>query len=327
MRTSNGIQYPDTIAMAFAPVLFVSTDNDVVRLEVTLTNGEGASVTVSHDAFGGVCYVDMSDYVQGMYGDVSMPEDGTMRKSPMMKMMTYSVRKLTSAWSLAVDGAQTYFVWGAAARGETWGGNRYYRRSYDMPFTLDLLKLGTQSFQFSGGGQTASVTASSVGLWHVPIPQSMQGVERILVADSLGTAVIVMDDCNDGLVLRWIDRHGLLVYRAFYKGVRASEIGNEGEYKRNNLLNWNEDYGWKGMTGAGWIKTRKDKMTVCAYNVTEEEYAAMQDLASSPLVEMMAGDDEWMTVSIDAGTWQKKSAALQEMEFDVIFDDVPIQRA
>ena len=106
MRTSNGIQYPDTIAMAFAPVLFVSTDNDVVRLEVTLTNGEGASVTVSHDAFGGACYVDMSDYVQGMYGDVSMPEDGTMSKSPMMKMMTYSVRKLTTAWSLAVDGAQ-----------------------------------------------------------------------------------------------------------------------------------------------------------------------------------------------------------------------------
>lgn len=328
MRTQNGVKYPDSIAMAFMPIMFVCDDVSVGALEVTLTNKDGVSVKVAHDTFGGACYIDMSDYVQGMFGEVGMVDDySSVSLSLSMHRMTYTVRKLVSgAWVVAVDGGVSFFVWGALARGETWGCNRHYKRTSGKPFMVDLLNFGHHPFVFSGGGVSVSVTTSEVGLYHVPIPSQFDDVELVEVEDSLGTAVIRTDCCDDGLMLRWIDRHGLMCHRGFYKGVSSMEVSQSGEYKANNLLNWSEDYGWSGMSGDGYIRTRDEMLNVCADGVTAEEYKSLMDVASSPMVEMMGDDGTWAKVRIDHGTWTKNRQTLQEMELTVIIDDVRVQK-
>lgn len=328
MRTANGVQYPESTAMAFMPVMFVCTDVDADALEVTLTNSNNESVTVAHDTFEGGCYIDMSDYVQGLFGDVGFPSSYTaICSSAMMHQMTYTVRKFKNGgWTTAINEGVTYFVWGALARGETWGCNRYLKRTPNKPFFIDLLKLGNQTFNFSGGGQTATVTASAIGLWHVPIPSAMEDAPLVTVDDSLGTAVIYMDNCDDGLLLRWIDRHGLLCHRCFYRGTETAEISQEGEYRRNNLKAWNENYGWSGLSGDGYTRTREDSINICADGVTENECRALMDLPSSQMVEMMDGSGNWMRVRIKSGSWTKKKTPLQDMEFVVIIDDVRIQK-
>ena len=326
MRTSNGVQYPDSTAMAFAPVLFVCEESGCLALEVTLTNGL-QTVTATHDAFGGNAYVDMSDYVHGLFGRVDMPSSyASASASGSMAQMTYFVRKRTSSgWAMAVNGGVTRFIWGALKRGETWGCNRYLVRTPGLPFCVDLYKLGSQTFNFRGGGRTAQVSASSVGLWHVPIPSTFDGMDYVEVDDSLGTAIIRMDSCDDGILLRWIDRHGLLCHRTFTKGTAGTESAISGEYRRNNLLDWDGSYGWRGMSGDGYVRTRTDTIEVCADGVREEETATLRDLASSPMVEMYTGA-AWVRVRIKQGEWKLKETPLQDIEFTVIEDDISLQR-
>lgn len=328
MRVMNGVQYPDSTAMAFSPVLFVCVDGNADALEVTLTNKDGESVTVAHDTFDGGCYVDMSDYVQGLFGDVGFPSSyAASSASVMMHRMTYSVRKLANGgWTTAINEGITFFVWGALARGETWGCNRYYKRTPDKPFMVDLLRLGNQTFNFVGGGQSVTVTASAEGLWHVPIPSALEDAPLVLVDDSLGTAVVKMDGCDDGLLLRWIDRHGLLCHRCFYRGTETAQISQEGEYRRNNLIAWDGSYGWSGLSGDGYTRTRQDEINICADGATEEECRALMDLPSSQMVEMMDDDGNWMRVRIKAGSWTQRRVPMQDMEFVVIIDDVRIQK-
>ena len=327
MRTENGIQYPDGIAMAFMPVLFVCNDSTVKEMEVTLTDGTD-TVTVSHDTFKGTCYIDMSDYVQGMFGDITLPSSySSMSASTCMKQMTYYVRKRTgSGWSMAINGYVTRFIWGAKKSGEAVGGNRCLVRTPGMPFCVDLMKQGSQTFNFRGGGQTATVTASSSGLWHVPIPAALADKDYIEVDDSLGTAVIRLDTCGtDGILLRWLDRHGLLCHRTFMKGEDGSEVTMSEDYRRNNLMNWDENYGWRGLAGDGYLRTRTDTIAVCAVEVQEDEMPVLMDMASSPVVEMYDGSG-WQRVRIAAGKWSKKKAAMQDVEFNIITGEVPLQR-
>lgn len=328
MRTIGGVQIPNYIAMAFDPVLIVCNDASIKCMEVTITNAGGDEVTVAHDAFDGACYMDVSDYVQGLWGDVSMPDDYTaMTASEMAKRMTYTVRVLSSSWATAVDGAVSYFIWGARAYGETLGCNRCYNRASGMPFMVDCLKMGTQKFIFNDGHQTIQVTASAEGLYHVPIPSQMEDAEYITVADSMGTASIKLHDCNKGVLLRWIDRHGMLSHRVFYRGTEETETALSGEFKRNNLLNWDDDYGWQGSAGDGYTHERTESINIGAISLEQSEFKALLDLPSSPMVEMyIEDDDRWLPVRIDKGKWTMKNMPLQDMEFVVLIDDYTIQR-
>ena len=327
MRTSNGVRYPNYVAMAFNPVMFVAETEGVLALEVTMANGDGDSMEVRHDAFADGCYIDMSDYAKGLFGGVEMPSDyASISLSAMMKELTYQVRLRTSSgWSVALaqDAGVSAFIWGALSKGETIGCNRHYKRVDGAPFVVDCYNGGGDTFDFVANGQTVSVTPPGGGLYHVPIPSALQDAEVVEVHDSWGVAVI-RKDCENGVALRWIDRHGMIAHGAFKRGAEATETAKSGEYRRNNLLNWEEGYGWTGDAGDGCIHDRKDRMNVCAVDVTLEECRALMDLASSPLVEMWDGF-EWIKVRVKEDDWMVKNVSLQDLEFE-LWNDVMVQR-
>lgn len=325
MRTSNGVNYPDSVAFLFSPVMFTCEDGTVERLEVTMSRGMD-NVVVTHEAFGGACYIDMREYAQGLFGEVEMPSSYVSSLSPMVKGMTYTVRKYANnAWSVAVSGATSQFVWGARRWDETWGASRVLRRYSTRPFMVDLFNLGNQSFVFRGDdGSTGTYTPSAVGLYHVVVPSAVSGADVIKVTDSNGEVTIMREECEDGIMLRWIDRHGMLCHFVFDVGERSYEIGNGEGIQRNNLLMWDGN-GWKGFNGNLDRKTRKEGIAIGAALVELEIFDMLTDLASSPIVEMQQGN-AWYPVSVEGGTWMKRNVPLQDFECVVLMDDVSVQR-
>lgn len=325
MREANGVKYPDSVAFLFSPVMFVC-ESGAERLEVTMSKGND-SVTVVHDAFDGACYVDMREYAQGLFGDVSMPASyAATSQSDLCQSLTYTVRKYASnAWTTAINEGVTYFVWGCPKIDEVWGVGRVVRKYTSKPFCVDLFNLGGQSFIFSDGTSSQSVTPSSIGLWHVKIPTQLESAEVLSVTDSNGEVIIKQAECEDGVMLRWIDRHGMLCHYTFIEGVRNAEIKDVGVVQRNNLLSL-DGYGWKGYNGRRELKERTDMMMLGAVLEEAAIIEMLTDLPSSPMVEMWDGSD-WISVRVEAGTWTRRGAALQDFECTIVFDDVAIQRA
>lgn len=325
MRTSNGINYPDAVGFAMLPVMFVATGTGITAIEITMSNEGGDTVVVNQSAYGGGCYVDMRDYVAGLFGDVTMPDSYTMALSSAFAKLTYTVRKKSGgSWSTAINQGITYFIWGAPHVLETWGCNRYPTIFGGMPFFVDLWNQGGQTFNFTDGSQTIAVQPQSIGLWHVPVPSQFDNADVVFVDDSIGRVTIKRETCANGILLRFIDRHGMIVHWVFTRGVEGRETANSGQYRRNNLLNWSEDYGWRGMNGDGYWRSRKDTTAIAALSVTSGEYDMIIDAVTSPIVEMYV-NGAWARVRIEPNNYTKRKDTLQDLELTMIIEDIPIQ--
>ena len=138
------------------------------------------------------------------------------------------------------------------------------------------------------------------------------------------------DDTESGIYLRWIDRHGFIRYWLFAAVEETREIASDLSFIRNNLDDYL--YGYYGDNGRRQGYDRTDSIKLCAPLVDRDTFDMLQDLASSPVVDMYLGgdwtqeEDQWMSVTIKAGSYTKSKACLQDFVCEMIINNINVQR-
>lgn len=354
------IQYPDAVGFAFLPCIIKASGRNLSWIEVIIRCGNKERA-YNVEAFNGECITDFKTYVQAFFdGRINAGVDWTISYD--VNNLSQYIRVEVNAYDdrdgqLASIEFTTNVVWGAPRFGETWNG---YKRltwftNYPFSFGMYLSKADTKLIIGYEGAPNklleipntnmtdfnAAILPSGARYWNIydydgEIQQgtfdntfdltfclSAGGKQSLLLR-------IDRDDTESGIYLRWIDRHGFIRYWLFASGEETREIASDLSFIRNNLDDYL--YGYYGDNGRRQGYERTDSIKLCAPLVDRDTFDMLQDLASSPVVDMYLGgdwtqeEDEWMSVTIKAGSYTKSTACLQDFVCEMIINNINVQR-
>lgn len=363
MRTHNigdtTIEYPDEIGFCFNPVVMNVYGHAWAFVEVTVTD------TVSNVAhkekramFGSACFFDVSFYMQSAFdttefGKIDYTKTGA-QDSQLGRLFSVEI-DLYSDGSTMGDSFQfnTFIIWGAMKVGERYNGDRTLTWFKNFPFTVGM---------YSAGQASVSVTADGSPLTPVALSERkvynlmMKGIDadKELVFNLPGSATgasvfdntfdftfqglmntaanvrLLVDDCTEGIYLRWVNRHGYYCYWLFKRGDESKQVSNDGEFIRNNMQDYSYVNGYHGGSGRKQRKTEENTLPICAPLVDSDTFDFLFQLALSPVVDMYAGKDSngtdrWTAVNIAVGTYNKTRAVLQDFVAEIILPETRVQ--
>lgn len=360
--TKNNItmQYPDAVGFAFLPCIIKASGSGVASIEATISR-ESKTYTYSVEAFADNCIMDYREYVQALFDGISFGNIDYSResqKSNLGAVFDISVKVKNSEGSdLATFSYTTFYAWGAMRAGETWNG---YKRltwftHYPFSFGIYLSKLNTKLLIGYEGAPNKLLEIPTYGMMDFNADTLPSGAKYWNIYDYDGEIQqgtfdntfdltfrlttggkqslllrIDRDDAESGIYLRWIDRHGFIRYWLFAAGEETREIASDLSFIRNNLADYL--YGYYGDNGRRQGYERTDSIKLCAPLVDSDTFDMLQDLASSPVVDMyLRGDwkqeeDMWMSVTIKAGSYTKSTACLQDFVCEMIINNINVQR-
>ena len=354
------IQYPDAVGFAFLPCIIKASGSGVASIEATISR-ETKTYTYSVEAFADNCIMDYREYVQTLFDGISFGNIDYSResqKSNLGAVFDVSVKVKNSEGSdLATFSYTTFYVWGAMRAGETWNG---YKRltwftHYPFSFGIYLSKLNTKLLIGYEGAPNKLLEIPTYGMMDFNADTLPSGAKYWNIYDYDGEIQhgtfdntfdltfrlttggkqslllrIDRDDAESGIYLRWIDRHGFIRYWLFAAGEETREIASDLSFIRNNLADYL--YGYYGDNGRRQGYERTDSIKLCAPLVDSDTFDMLQDLASSPVVDMYLGgdwtqeEDMWMSVTIKAGSYTKSTACLQDFVCEMIINNINVQR-
>lgn len=356
------IQYPDAVDFAFLPCIIKASGSGVASIEATISR-ENKTYTYSVEAFADNCIMDYREYVQALFDGISFGNIDYSResqKSNLGAVFDVSVKVKNSEGSeLATFSYTTFYVWGAMRAGETWNG---YKRltwftNYPFSFGMYLSKANTKLLIGYEGAPNKLMeipTTDMIDFNAIILPRGarywniydydgeiQQGTfdNTYDLTFSLATGGkqslllrIDRDDTESGIYLRWIDRHGFIRYWLFASGEETREIASDLSFIRNNLSGYSDIYGYVGDSGRRQGYERTDSIKLCAPLVDSDTFDMLQDLASSPVVDMYLGgdwtqeEDQWTSVTIKAGSYTKSTACLQDFVCEMVINNINVQR-
>lgn len=361
----NGIvfSYPDLVSFAFLPCIIKVSGNNLSSFEVIIRSG-GKEQVYNVDSFNSTGITNYQAYVQALFdGKINAGVDWTLLYD--INNLSRNVRVEVIAYDehdqqLASTEFLTQVVWGAPRYGETWNGFKRLTWFTNFPFSfgLYLSKPDTKILIGYEGAPNKvleveptdfvdfiadSVLPSGARYWNIydydgTIEQGTftNVFDLSFYLASGGKQSLLMridrDDTEEGIYLRWIDRHGFIRYWLFTQGEETREISCELSFIRNNLAAYNELYGYVGDSGRRQGYDRTDSIKLCAPLVDSDTFDMLQDLASSPVVDMYLGgdwtqeEDEWMSVTIKAGSYTKSTACLQDFVCEMVINNINVQR-
>lgn len=366
--TNNGVtlQYPDEIGFCFNPCLFVLNGQNIASVAFSLSDGV-ITQAAEFDALAGKVYGDIREFVQTLFDDTTFGDiDYTAQstKSQLGKLVTihvtaYQQNEEGEKISAAEFEFTVFYIWGALALGETYNGRREVTLFRGFPFTVGLYNDGAEGAVLVGndGVATTLINLDGQGVFDVTIPNE-KARHFYIISDFKGTLaettfdntydltfrkigtgtftekvrVNIVDGVDEGFYLRWIDRHGFYCYWLFKKGAEQFQIANGGEYVRNNLLAYDQSYGYQGGAGRRQAYTRQDTVPVCAPLVDRDTWDFLLDIATSPVVDLFRGykadkkTPVWQSVTVQAGTYTKAMRTpLQDFALNILLPEVPTQ--
>lgn len=350
------VTYPDYMAFAFNPVLITAegaTDGLVVDVSA---NGVVREASVA--SFGNDAHADVQEYCQAFFDGMDLSVDYASNKSLTdMGMTLYFDARATAGNDTFTVSFQCFVVWGALKPcGEEFQPMRRLMWFKNYPFTFGLYaQMGeTVMFGYNGAPVTYETIAAD-GLYNFSSANLPQGAKYHVIYSYNGTIqqatfdntfdltfwldnngiqteMLRIDycDCDEGVYLRWIDRHGFWVHWLFKPGDEQRTIAALREFSRNALTNYDINYGWQRGAGRRQAMSRGDVIPVCAPLVDSDTFDILQDVTSSPVVDIYCGDDannvpQWVGVGIQAATYTKKRDELQDFVMNVILPETPIQ--
>lgn len=362
MRTelSNGIaiNYANEIGFAFMPCIIKVSGSGVTSIELEISC-DGMEFVCAADAFKNGCILDYREYIQSIFDSDS--------KGNIDYMLDYEFDNLGKTVSFVVHvyagdvekksfSFESFYVWGAMQFGETWGGYKRLTWFRNFPFSFGLYAdAATKILIGFNGSPQKYISIAGKGMFNVmaqnfdkeakysiiyrydgEIKQAtFENVFDLTFYLSAGEQKellrIDFDDTEEGIYLRWIDRHGFYRYWLFTLGEQSRDITSEGEFMRNNLFAYSDIVGYMGTFGRNQRYQRKDVLTLCAPSVDSDTFDMLQDLASSPVVDMyMGGDanegeDRWQSVTVKAGSYSKTGATLQDFICQLEINNINIQ--
>lgn len=354
------IQYPDAVGFAFLPCIIKASGSNLSWIEVIIRyNNIERSYNV--ETLNEICITDFKTYVQALFdGRIHAAYDWTINCDSSVLNLLVGIE--VNAYDdrdeqLASIDFTTNMVWGAPKYGETWNGYKRITWFTHYPFTFGiyLSKLNTnlligyeevpnKLLKISINGMVdfyAGILPSGAKYWNIYDydGEIQQGTfdNTYDLTFSLTTGGkqslllrIERDDAESGIYLRWIDRHGFIRYWLFAAGEETREIVSDLSFIRNNLDDYL--YGYYGDNGRRQGYNRTDSIKLCAPLVDSETFDFLQDLTSSPVVDMYLGgdwtqeEDEWMSVTIKAGSYTKSTACLQDFVCEMIINNINVQR-
>lgn len=354
------IQYPDAVGFAFLPCIIKASGSNLSWIEVIIRCGNKERA-YNVEAFNGECITDFKTYVQAFFdGRINAGVDWTLNYDASILSRHISVE--VNAYDdrdgqLASIEFNTNVVWGAPRFGETWNG---YKRltwftNYPFSFGMYLSKANTKLLIGYEGAPNKLLeipTTDMIDFNAIILPRGarywniydydgeiQQGTftdvfDLTFAMASGGKQSLLLridrDDAESGIYLRWIDRHGFIRYWLFAAGEETREIASELSFIRNNLADYL--YGYSGDNGRRQGYERTDSIKLCAPLVDSDTFDMLQDLASSPVVDMYLGgdwtqeEDMWMSVTIKAGSYTKSTACLQDFVCEMIINNINVQR-
>ena len=355
------LRYPDDIGMAFNPCLLTVEGEDTQEMYVTMT-ADGHKEITHFDTYNGRCYADVREYVQAFFdtmtfGDVDY---NAPQKTAMGKEIAFEVQlvKQSNENDRPTFEFSVFYVWGAMKMG---GGEQYndlrkltYFRGY--PFTFGVYMPKAQALCITiDDKETKVININDKGVWNVPITQGMNAKKSILAyLNEGGNSVVVFDNtfditfkyetsdnpskvivevldgCENGHYLRWIDRHGFYCYYLFHSGSEQNKTTADSLYMRNNLLAYDSTYGYRGNNGRLQQMNREDSVPVFAPLVDADTWDMLLDMVTSPSVDLFLGWKDgaprWMSVAVAAGTYTRGRNPLQDFTCSIIMPETSIQK-
>lgn len=362
--TSNiTIQYPDAVGFAFLPCIIKASGSNLSWIEVIIRyNNIERSYNV--ETLNDSCITDFKTYVQALFdGRIHAAYDWTINYDSSVLNLLVGIE--VNAYDdrdeqLASFDFSTNMVWGAPKYGETWNG---YKRitwftHYPFSFGIYLSKLNTKLLIGYEGAPNklmkipingivdfyAGILPSGAKYWNIydydgEIQQGTfdNSFDLTFSLTTGGKQSLLLridrDDAESGIYLRWIDRHGFIRYWLFAAGEETREIASDTSFVRNNLGGYDDTiFGYLGANGRRQGYERTDSIKLCAPLVDSDTFDMLQDLASSPVVDMYLGgdwtqeEDMWMSVTIKAGSYTKSTACLQDFVCEMIINNINVQR-
>lgn len=355
-KTINGIsiRYADAVGFAFLPCIIIAGGSGVASMEATISRDD-KTYTYALDAFNERCVMDYREYVQAMFDGLEFGKlDYTKetQKSELGAAFSISAKiKNSSGNVLATFDFTTFYVWGAVRPSEVWNGHKRLKWFTHFPFSFGL---------YSEAATKILVSYNATPQRYIDIPN--EGITELfhtLLDPSSKYSIIYnydgtikqatfdnsfdltfqegdgkqsellridFDDTDEGIYLRWIDRHGFYRYWLFTAGDEERAISSDTSFIRNNLAAYQDTYAYAGAYGRRQGYQREDTITLCAPLVDSDTYDLLQDLVSSPIVDMYMSDGSWQGATIKAGSYTKSTAPLQDFVCNLVLNNTNIQQ-
>lgn len=339
------VDYPDEVGFAFSQnIVRLTTDEDLRTMTIAMTT-DGKTKTYTVDAHNGVAIANISAFIQAFFDGVTFGMDYTkdFEQSQLGKsiQLTVSCHYVDGSEELgqSLVTASIFYVWGALAVGEVYNERKRLTWFSNYPYSVGLY-VDAETPVLIGG---KTITLPNAGVFNVPVsglPTSR--TQRIVANYKRGSfdnffdftfslisgdvlTTLDVDNRDQGLYLRWIDRQGFYRYWLFDTGEDKRTASADGEYMRNNLLQYDDKYGYQGASGRRQRYSREDSMEICAPLVDRDTFDLLQDIATSPVVDRWMGDNNWSNVTIKAATYSKSTAELQDFTATLVLPEIPIQ--
>lgn len=354
------IEYPDEIGFCFNPVVINIYGYSWTYIMVSITDTvDRLTHTEKRYTFGNSCFFDLAPYAQGSFDLFNFSKvDYSIKGAQNSKVgrlfsieidMFGSDGKLGNSFQF-----ETFIIWGAMKIGERYNGTRILTWFKNFPFTVGMYSAtmdGAVRVTVDGIVQE-EVNIPARKVWNLMLNDVQANRDVLFLLPGTTSAASVfdntfdftfrgllntttsvlctVDDSVNGVYLRWINRHGFYCYWLFKSGDESRQITNDGEFIRNNMADYSYVNGYHGGTGRKQRKTENNTLPVCAPLVDSVTYDFLFQLASSPVVDMYAGQDEegghrWQTVNISVGTFVKTQKILQDFVATIILPETRIQ--
>lgn len=363
MRTHNigdmTIEYPDEISFCFNPVVMNINGHAWAWVTVAVTDTlSDVQHTEKRAMFKSSCFFDVSSYMQSAFDTVDFNHiDYSVsgaQDSKMGRLFSVELYFYTNDGTLGNSFQfNTFVIWGAMQIGERYNGDRTLTWFKNFPFTVGM---------YSANKGHINVTSDGVALPAIEIVgrnaynlmlkgiSAKNGVLLTLPGSTSNASVfdktfdftfkgllntstsvrLIVDDSDDGIYLRWINRHGFYCYWLFRNGDESRQVANDGEFIRNNMQDYNYVNGYHGGTGRKQRKTENRMLPVCATLIDSDTYDFLFQLSLSPVVDMYFGTDEngvsrWAAVNISVETFTKSRSVLQDFIATIILPETTVQ--
>jgi hypothetical protein len=353
-QTINGItlNYPNDPCTVFNPCVFRLTGTTLARSRVTITSG-GKTYTATYQTPKGGA-LDLRQFLQVLFDGLTLGADleqiTDSQVSELGKSVTITIEALAADNTVIATFSRNIFcIWGATKSGEdferiTGITTRHITWFTAFPLTVGLyinlpsrITLYAYTARPDDGGQIKNINFANKGLYNVVIDDD-GGANRNYIGidntDTLATNFIIKIDRehNEGIYLRWIDRHGFWCYWLFKAGDPTRTAASKfGAWYRNNIANYDQFIGWYDGAGRRQSYTRNDVQPICAPLVDSETFDYLQDITTSPVVDMFLGYDDndrpmWVTVTVEPGQYTKNvDKPEQDFICNILLPEIPTQ--
>lgn len=357
MVSDTTVEYPDMIGMAFNPAVInvygKAYDYIIAKVEDKVT---GEVYTEKREMFGTSCFFDLHQYIQGSFDSVDIKtlayedaaEDTNLGHLFDISVSFYTDDTLKDSFSFF-----TFFVWGAMGIGERYNGERKLTWFKNYPFTVGIYSgmAGTVK-RYCDGVAAADISLIKQAVWNIPVIGLTATNELVVSMDATDTAPSTFDstfdltfkavgsgackvtcavnDADKGIYVRWINRHGVYCYWLFERGDESKKVSDDGEFLRNNMMDYSALNGYHGGTGRKQRKIGENTVPICAPLVDSDTFDFLFDLQISPVVDMYMGLDDkgkhkWISVNLAVGTFAKTKKDLQDFVASVVLPETKVQ--